>query len=124
MSIIVELPFPDRHLMPNARLHWREKAEYVQLARGTAKVLADQANPHHNIEFPKGERVPLMLKFYPPNLKERDLDNMLAASKAAIDGLCDALDINDKMFCPITLDWGKVEKGGRVVVVIGKESGT
>jgi crossover junction endodeoxyribonuclease RusA len=120
MSIIVELPFPDRHLMPNARVYYKAKAEYAKTARGTAKYTAYNARPSWDYAFPKGERIPLLLKFYPPDRKERDLDNLLAAMKSAIDGVSDALDINDKMFCPITVDWGKIEKGGRVVVVIGE----
>jgi crossover junction endodeoxyribonuclease RusA len=122
MSIIVELPFPDSNLMPNRarRQHWRSKAGYAQIARMTAKVEAYNAKPRYDYAFPLGERIPLTLRFYPPNHKARDLDNLLAAMKPSIDGICDSLEINDKMFCPITLDWGKVEKGGRVVVEIGK----
>jgi crossover junction endodeoxyribonuclease RusA len=120
VSIIVELPFPDRHLMPNARIYHKAKAEYAKTARGTAKYTAYNARPSWDYTFPKGERIPVMLKFYPPDRRERDLDNLLAAMKSSLDGVCDALDINDRMFCPITVDWGSIEKGGRVVVVIGK----
>jgi Holliday junction resolvase RusA-like endonuclease len=121
MSIIVELPFPDSHLMPNARVFHKAKAQYARTARGTAMYEAYNAKPRYDYSFPIGERIPVTLKFYPPNHRERDLDNLLAAMKSALDGVCDALEINDKMFSPITIDWGSVEKGGRVVVVIGKE---
>jgi crossover junction endodeoxyribonuclease RusA len=122
VSIIVELPFPDSNLMPNRarREHWRSKAGYAQIARMTAKVEAYNAKPRYDYSFPLGERIPLTLKFYPPDRRERDLDNLLAAMKSALDGVSDALDINDRMFCPITVDWGSIEKGGRVVVVIGE----
>lgn len=117
--ITVELPFPPRQLMPNCRMDRRAKASYAQTARGTAKYETYNARPNWDFEFPPEQRIPLSLTYYPPDYKARDLDNLLAASKALIDGMCDALNINDKMFCPIVLDWGRVEKGGKVIVQIG-----
>lgn len=124
MSITLELPFPDSHLMPNAarRLDWRAKAAYAQTARGTAKYEAYNAKPRYDFALPKEQRLALTLRFYPPNRKDRDLDNLLAAMKPSLDGICDSLEIDDKMFCPIVLEWGEIVKGGKVVIEINDGS--
>lgn len=121
--IEIELPFPDSNLMPNRarREHWRVKAGYAQTARMTAKIETLNALPHaERPQFEPQERILLRIEFCPPNARSRDLDNLLAAMKPSIDGVCDALEVNDKMLCPIILDFGKVQKGGRVIVQIGK----
>lgn len=120
--IEITLPFPASALMPNRarRNHWAQKAGYAQAARMTARVETLNTAEHGELPtFSRHERIPLRLEFYPPNLRPRDLDNLLAAMKPSLDGVCDALEVNDKMFCPIVLDWGKVERGGKVVVKIG-----
>ena len=121
--IQIVLPFPDSNLIPNRarREHWHVKAEYAKTARGTAKYEAyNAANSHGTLpQFKPQERIPLRMEFHPPDLRARDLDNLLAAMKPSIDGVCDALGINDKMICPIVLDWGKVEKHGKVILQIG-----
>lgn len=120
--IEIVLPFPDSNLMPNRarREHWRVKAGYAQTARMVAKVETLNALPHaERPQFEPQERIPVRMVFYPPNHRPRDLDNLLAAMKPSIDGVCDAIEINDKMICPIVLDWGKVEKGGKVILQIG-----
>jgi len=62
---------------------------------------------------------PLKLIFYPATKRAFDLDNALASMKPAIDGLAIGLGINDKQFCPITLDRGECDKNPRVEVFIG-----
>lgn len=56
--------------------------------------------------------------FFPPSKRGFDLDNALASIKAGIDGISEAWGINDKMFRPITIDFGAVKKNGEVVVLI------
>lgn len=121
--IEIELPFPVSALMPNRarRNHWAAKAKYAQTARMVGKVETLNALPHNTAPtFEPQERIPLRLEFCPPDLRPRDLDNLLAAMKPTLDGVSDALSINDKMYCPITLDWGKRTKHGKVILQIGK----
>jgi crossover junction endodeoxyribonuclease RusA len=50
---------------------------------------------------PPGEgKIPVEITFYPPDKRHRDADNMVASIKAGIDGLADALKVNDKRFLP------------------------
>ena len=121
--IEISLPFPATQLMPNRarRNHWAVRAQYAQTARGSAKYETLNALPHNDAPtFEPQERIPLRLEFHPPDLRPRDLDNCLAACKAYIDGVSEALGINDKMYAPIVLDWGKVTKGGKVILQIGR----
>jgi hypothetical protein len=53
------------------------------------------------------------LTFFPPDNRRRDLDGMLSASKALIDGVADSLEVDDSKWA-ITLRRGDVVKGGNV----------
>jgi crossover junction endodeoxyribonuclease RusA len=46
----------------------------------------------------------LKLTYFQKDKRHRDLDNLLAASKAHIDGIAKALKIDDKQFQPITIN--------------------
>lgn len=59
--------------------------------------------------------MPISIIFHPPH-SNYDLDNCLAALKAALDGVAMALKMNDKMFRPISIDFGDVVPGGEVVM--------
>lgn len=56
------------------------------------------------------------LTFYPPCKRNRDRDNLLAAMKSGLDGLADAMNVNDRRFVPIVRL--KDEIGGMVKVRI------
>lgn len=53
--------------------------------------------------------IALTITFHPPNFR-MDLDNCLASIKAGIDGMADALGVNDRKFRPITIDFGDKDK--------------
>lgn len=46
-----------------------------------------------------------------------DLDNLVAAMKSALDGMCLAFGIDDRMIKPVP-EWGPVVDGGKVEIVI------
>ena len=54
------------------------------------------------------------LTFYPPNKKRRDLDNVYASMKSAVDGMCQGLNIDDSQIRRVTLEWGGVIALGAV----------
>jgi crossover junction endodeoxyribonuclease RusA len=118
MSIIIELPFPDRHLMPNAarRMDWHAKAEYAKTYRMCGFVEAANAVKWDFVP-PTGE-VELRITFHEPNKRKRDSDGMLSAIKAGLDGIAQRLELNDRQFNPIVLQRGEIVKGGKVVVEI------
>lgn len=58
----------------------------------------------------------LHIAFHPPDLRRRDIDNLLASLKSAIDGICDAWQIDDSRFRRIALEMMDKVKGGKVVI--------
>lgn len=121
--IRVTLPFPAPALMPNraSGKHWTATRDAKNDATMTAYTLTYRAVQQHTGKwFPLTGLVPLKLTFAMPDKRGRDLDNLLAASKHAIDGIATALTINDKQFSPITIVRGEVVKGGAVLVEVGE----
>lgn len=119
MKII--LPWPDKRLSPNARVHWRAKvdpkkdarsdaanATYVALGRGLRDVRASLAGD---------SPIPVSITFYPPDGRRRDRDNAQASLKHALDGIADALGVDDYRFRP-TYAFAEPKKPGRVEVAI------
>ena len=49
---------------------------------------------------PVDGKIPLTITFYPPDKRHRDADNMVASIKAGLDGVADALKVNDRRFLP------------------------
>ena len=62
-------------------------------------------------------RIPIEVRFYPPDNRHRDDDNMIASFKAARDGIADALGVDDRRFRPV-YKFMDPEKPGRVEVDI------
>ena len=99
----VELPWPARALSPNVRVHWAVESKAKKKFRSdcyyaTRAAKASASGP-----------VTLSFTFNPPHNRSYDKDNLIAQMKSGIDGIADALGIDDKHF-----DIGSVELGGRV----------
>ena len=88
--ITIELPWPDKRLSPNARVHWREKAKMKKLARNDGIYYAHQA-PNVYRRNRDAETYEAQYMFYPPDRRKRNIDNCIAMMKAAQDGVCLAL---------------------------------
>lgn len=113
--MIIELPWPPKELRPNANSpgNWRRKSEAAKKYKSSCFYLA-KAKPVPKIEH----WTALEIFFHPPDNKRRDLDNMLAQIKAALDGISQAWGINDRLFRPITIDFATPVKYGKVVIAI------
>ncbi len=114
----VELPWPPRVLWPNKRSFWASKARAVLQARTCAceeTILAAwaQGQGAETIDLARAE-IPVEITFHPPNRQRRDRDNQSASCKAYLDGLADAMGIDDAKFVP-TPHQGDVRRGGQVV---------
>lgn len=87
------LPWPPAGLSPNARLHWaalsKLKKQYREACR--LQVLAQGAQPMQGC-------LRVQLEFVPPNRRKRDWDNLVASMKSGLDGLADALQVDDSQF--------------------------
>jgi crossover junction endodeoxyribonuclease RusA len=57
------------------------------------------------------------ITFHPPDKRKRDLDNCLASFKAGLDGIADALGVNDCQF-KLSLEMGSPIKGGEVEIYL------
>lgn len=117
----IVLPWPDRRLSPNSRLHWAVKAQVKAKARKDAAYLTYDAMPAGAREvrqhFAGDGPIDVQVTFYPPDRRQRDDDNMVGMLKAARDGICDALAINDRRF-RTSYSFEDAEKPGRVEVLL------
>lgn len=101
----VNLPFPSKKLSPNARLHWAAVAKVKKQYRHECFWLtvehynAVRANP----PVPEEGNLTLEVTFYRPTRRAYDRDNLLARMKSGLDGVADALHINDKRFDPVII---------------------
>ena len=109
----IELPWPHKSLSPNARIHWAPKAKLTASYRSECGWRA-RAQGVYPVD---ADRVQMRIVFCPPDLRQRDKQNMISAVKALVDGLQDALGVDDSRF-DIEYDIGPIVKGGAVQVEI------
>lgn len=101
----ITIPWFDKTLHPNARVHYQVLAKAKDKAKHNAYYLA--LNYKEFVEAP----IAVNLLFNAPDKRHRDLDGCLSACKAALDGIAQAIGVDDKYFRPITIDWGNGTKG-------------
>lgn len=122
----VILPWPDKRLSPNARLHFRAVAAVKAKAREDAAWLTYEAMPCGAKEvrqhFAGTGPISYQVTFYPPDKRHRDDDNMIASFKAARDGIADALGVSDRRFKPHYF-FEEPCKPGRVEVRLSRDCG-
>lgn len=97
--MIIALPYPHKALWPNGRSHWGAKAKQTKDHRTWAFMATKAALP---VCFKSnGERIPVRLVVSSKGSGPLpDKDNCLAAAKAYLDGIAEALGINDSLFDP------------------------
>lgn len=62
----------------------------------------------------------ISLDFFPPDNRRRDLDGMISSMKAALDGVADALGIDDNLFRIAAKKSQDTFPGGAVIVEISE----
>lgn len=113
------LPWPDlKNLSPNSRIHWAQKAKAKARARKEACLIAKSAG-WHRADWPNS-RLAVWIDYYAPDRRHRDIDNLLASSKAMLDGVADAMGVDDRHFVPYPMLQDEIKKLGEVVVKITK----
>lgn len=124
----ITLPWPDTSLSPNTRSHWAPKSKAARAAKELAWGMTLNAVATQNALFGAvgaplptwPDEVPVALEFTPPNRRRRDMDNLLASMKSALDGIALALGVDDSRFA-LTLRKQirpAPDGHGRVVVLI------
>lgn len=117
MTLTVDLPWPSRNLRPNARVHWSVRSRETKSHRRTAYFLTMvECRQQPASSWPT--RIPIRLTFHPPVTRAHDRDNLISNCKAYLDGVADALDVNDSRFDIMPPQILEVVKRGKVIVVI------
>ena len=99
MKRTVTLPFPGTTLSPNARVHWAALAKAKKKSRSTAFVLAtNQLGKEGVHRLCAQETINIQLTFHPVARYRYDQDNLLARMKSALDGIADAIGVDDYAF--------------------------
>ena len=118
--IEVVLGWPPTDLSPNARKHWavvaRAKKQYRKDCYSVSK---EQLKKIKTDNIP--EKLVLEMTFIPPDRRSYDRDNLVARMKSGIDGLADALKINDKRFNTVISTMDQDYLGGFVRIRILQE---
>lgn len=110
---MIVLPFPPASLSGHNKGHWRGKSPIVAQLRQKAHDAAWDAN----ISIPEDGDIRLHVRFIPPN-RRGDRVNYWNRCKPIIDGIADALQINDSRFLP-SMEFAEPEKPGRVEIEVG-----
>jgi len=121
MDITSTFPWPDKKLLPNARVHWAEKARITKAYRQSCFYAARAQIPasfaaESRLRVEAGEKIHLFIDFIPPNRRHRDDDGANSSFKAGRDGIADALGVDDRHFCAHPFLVTDPIKGGMVSV--------
>jgi hypothetical protein len=111
--------WPDGSLNPNSRIHWSVKGRARKEQREEACILARQSVPPASRQKLKElGALRLRLQFVRPNRRWVDIDNLIAASKGLIDGVADAVGLDDRYFkMEFEIDDPPMKPGGVRVTV-------
>lgn len=114
-SVKIIMPWPAKPLWQNRSSHWAKRAAAVKSYRSVAYHMALAQGLHKRSD----PAALLAFSFHPPDLRRRDLHNMMATQKAAIDGIADAMRVDDELFrCKWPLAWDTCVTGGAVHITV------
>lgn len=108
----VKLPWPARALSPNVRVHWSVES------KAKKKYRRDCYYATRATKASASGAVTLSFIFNPPHNRSYDKDNLIAQMKSGIDGIADALGVDDKYFHLGAVELGERVEGGVVQVFI------
>ena len=115
----VTLGWPSRALSPNVRTHWATLARAKKAARLEGFCDAMSALRYMKPWYLKDAKdIRIQVTFIPPNARRRDMDNLIASIKPHLDGISDAIGIDDSQWIWAAPVIAKPEKPGRVVVTL------
>lgn len=97
-TLVVVVPWAHRYLSPNARVIWQLKHRIARQTRQTARLLTLVQFGCGNQAHPVDNRIEVVLIAHPRDKRKRDEDNIIASMKSTLDGIADALGVNDASF--------------------------
>jgi crossover junction endodeoxyribonuclease RusA len=112
----VTLPWPQKELNPNARVHRMVLAKEKRAYKAACILMARKDGVK---AMPNARALHLTIVFVPPDKRRRDLDNMLASIKSGLDGLSHVLGVDDDCW---SLTISKTKTVGGYVTVTIKEA--
>lgn len=110
--ITIDLPYPHKALWPNGRAHWGTKSTQTQKHRQWAHLATMAETPDGFM--PSAIKLVVYAK---PKGPLPDRDNCIAACKALLDGVADALGVNDQDFPAPTVEFSTPREGRFVLVL-------
>lgn len=112
---MIVVGWPHKSLWPNGRSHWATKAREAKKLR-TEAAWATKAASVRIGDSP----IPLHITVHPKAKGPApDRDNCVSAAKHAIDGIADALGINDRHFAAPTVTISP-ERTGQFILSVGE----
>ena len=114
------LPWPAPELSPNARNHWATTAKGRKAYRRACWLAALERGGR-----PAGN-APWEVEYQfqpPPRARRSDEDNLVARMKSGLDGVCDALEINDQDLRIAGVSYGAPDPFGCVWIRIRPSAG-
>ncbi|MDB5887036.1 MAG: hypothetical protein JWR74_3207 [Polaromonas sp.] len=117
--LVAELPWPPAELNPNRKngKHWSSTHAIKTRYLSDCRLLVVQAMQAAGYVPPAGV-LALTITFAAPDKRRRDVDNLLASLKSGLDGVSQALGVDDQHFEPITLRRAIGGKPGKVVIEV------
>lgn len=110
----ITLPWPDKALSPNSRKDRRHTGDIRRKYKEDAQK-ATWAAGFRKVNWPRAHA---LITFHPPDLRRRDLDNMLGSIKYGLDGIAATIGVDDADW-EISLRRGEKVKNGAVCVEFG-----
>lgn len=110
---MIVLPWPSSKLVGHHKHHWRVMRPVIKQHREWARLATLEVRP----QAPESGDIPIHFRFVPPD-RRGDRTNYPNRLKAYIDGIADALTVNDSRFLP-SYEFAAPEKPGRVEVTFG-----
>lgn len=120
-GFVVRLAFPVSELMQNRHdgRHWSYAASEKADSRREGYLAALAAMTEAGYEPPEGTTLfRVRMEFAPPDRRRRDVSNLHAAMKWAIDGIAQAMGVDDSRFIEHTQRLGAQHAAGYVSVTI------
>lgn len=125
ITFSIAIPWPPKILSPNARPHWaalaRAKKDYRHACYVEARATHPEERGWMRSAALRGCLIRCRLVISPPNRHRRDEDNLTASLKAGLDGIADAIGVDDSRLRWDRALWGDVVRGGRIVVEMTAE---
>lgn len=106
---LIRLGWPNSALSPNSRKDRRSITDIRKRAKQEGWAEAKK----HRAEI--AENAHILIEFFPPDNRRRDLDNLLASMKSHLDGIASAAGVDDAGWS-FTISKGPKVKGGAVLV--------